>query len=280
MAGLSKDSQLGSKKEKKKGGFGSSPSNGTFGRKKSNGSFGKPTGNGSFGRTPPKTKLKASGFKKSTALKKNAVSKSVSKSDMISLAQSMFNRYIRERDKELMCISCGERGDVEYHAGHFLSRGSHPEYRFNEWNCQKQCAHCNVTLVGNQKAYDVNLRKRIGEERVVSLWTGRAERFGGSIEELSSIIKKYRERYEDMVGISDFTEKEVLTAIGAVKTKIRSLGIDEVIRTGRVVTHKSDSNSITVGLEAIVSLNPEIRIDTRDSEIFGFIGSELLSISY
>jgi hypothetical protein len=32
-------------------------------------------------------------------------------------AQKLFNQYIRLRDKDLPCISCGTTNDIQYHAG-------------------------------------------------------------------------------------------------------------------------------------------------------------------
>ena len=55
-------------------------------------------------------------------------------------------------------------------AGHFLSRGSHPELRFDETNVHKQCKGCNggggkfshkARTVGKQ--YEANLPARIGQ---------------------------------------------------------------------------------------------------------------------
>lgn len=93
-------------------------------------------------------------------------------------AQDEFNKYIRFRDAGLPCISCGvtnppmTRGG-QWDAGHFISRGSHPELAFDEDNCHKQCKSCNggggkykhkERTVSAQ--YEINLIERIGQERV------------------------------------------------------------------------------------------------------------------
>ena len=93
-------------------------------------------------------------------------------------AQSAVNLYIRERDKAKPCIVHGHdcpHSSGGFHAGHFLSVGSHPELRFNTWNIHKQCA---VSNQGSNKYarfsrdshiaahYEKQLRSRIGDDRV------------------------------------------------------------------------------------------------------------------
>ncbi|EFH3308998.1 TPA: recombination protein NinG [Escherichia coli] len=80
-------------------------------------------------------------------------------------AQQAFNAFIRYRDRDLPCISCGRHHDGQYHAGHFRTTGAHPELRFDEDNCHKQCAPCNNHLSGNLTAYRPALISRIGQER-------------------------------------------------------------------------------------------------------------------
>lgn len=76
-------------------------------------------------------------------------------------AQTAVNAYVRERDKDLPCISCGRYHTGQYHAGHYLSRGAHPELALNERNIYKQCMPCNTHLSGNQ----INFRKGIIERK-------------------------------------------------------------------------------------------------------------------
>lgn len=54
----------------------------------------------------------------------------------------------------------------QWHAGHFLSVGAHPELRFLEINIWRQCKPCNVDLSGNVLLYRKELIKRIGIENV------------------------------------------------------------------------------------------------------------------
>ena len=93
---------------------------------------------------------------------KQRIEKLKSKSDWLREAQSVFNSYIRERDSNLPCVSCGKHHTGQYHAGHYLSVGSHPELRFAECNVHKQCSVCNNHLSGNQIEYRKNLILKIG----------------------------------------------------------------------------------------------------------------------
>lgn len=64
-------------------------------------------------------------------------------------AQQAFNAYIRARDADLPCISCGETNPPDLHGGqwdcgHFKTVGANPELRFEERNAHKQCKSCNA----------------------------------------------------------------------------------------------------------------------------------------
>ncbi len=78
-------------------------------------------------------------------------------------AQSAFNRFIRERDKDLPCVSCGRFHTGSYDAGHYRSVGAMPALRFSEMNVHKQCVPCNQHKGGNIIEYRINLIKRIGQ---------------------------------------------------------------------------------------------------------------------
>ncbi len=80
-------------------------------------------------------------------------------------AQQAFNDFIRYRDREDSCISCGRHHEGQYHAGHFRTTGANPELRFNEDNCHRQCSPCNNHLSGNLIAYRPALIAKIGQAR-------------------------------------------------------------------------------------------------------------------
>ena len=113
-------------------------------------------------------------IKKVRATKKNDNRKKTKKEkeallthrDYLKLFQTVFNTYIRTRDKELPCVSCGKNNEKQFHAGHYRSVGSCPELRFEELNVWRQCATCNTYLHGNLIEYRKELIKRIGVDQV------------------------------------------------------------------------------------------------------------------
>ena len=112
-------------------------------------------------------------------------------------AQEIFNRYIRERDKDLPCISCGRHHDGQYHAGHFRSTGSAPHLRFNEDNVHKQCSPCNNYLSGNLVQYRSNLIRKIGIDRVEKLEEDNTYR-KYTIDDYKKIIEKYKLKLKEI----------------------------------------------------------------------------------
>ena len=112
------------------------------------------------------------------------------KGDWTKEAQAVFNRFIRLRDANKPCISCGRFHQGQYHAGHYRTTAAQPALRFNEINCHKQCAPCNNHKSGNITEYRIELVRRIGEDLVEWLeidhppqkWT---------VDELKAIKKYY-----------------------------------------------------------------------------------------
>ena len=79
------------------------------------------------------------------------------------LAQKAFNSFIRERDRDKPCVSCGRYHNGQYHAGHYRPTGGQGSaLRFNEINCHRQCAPCNNHKSGNLSEYRIELIRRIG----------------------------------------------------------------------------------------------------------------------
>jgi hypothetical protein len=81
-------------------------------------------------------------------------------------AQTAFNAYIRWRDRDDRCISCGRNHSGQYHAGHYRSVGAAPHLRLNQFNVNKQCAPCNNHKSGNILEYRINLIKKFGVDKV------------------------------------------------------------------------------------------------------------------
>lgn len=85
-----------------------------------------------------------------------------SRQDWLREAQTAFNAFIRERDHDQPCISCGRFHQGQWHAGHYRSVGAQASLRFNENNVHKQCAPCNNHLSGNIIEYRIRLIAKIG----------------------------------------------------------------------------------------------------------------------
>lgn len=113
-------------------------------------------------------------------------------------AQQAFNAFIRARDNNLSCISCGRRHDGQIHAGHYLSTGARPELRFSELNVWAQCAPCNTHLHGNLVLYRAELIRRIGLEAVEQLEGYQAPR-EYDIAALKAIRNDYRARTKQLL---------------------------------------------------------------------------------
>ncbi len=78
-----------------------------------------------------------------------------------------FNKFIRLRDSNEPCISCGTTKPVKYDAGHYITAGSCTALRFDEKNVHKQCSwYCNKNLSGNINGYTEGLVSKFGQERI------------------------------------------------------------------------------------------------------------------
>lgn len=98
--------------------------------------------------------------------------------DYAAEAQAAVNLYIRIRDYNKPCISCGcskvsvfggYRGAGGWDAGHYRSRGAAAHLRFNLLNIHKQCVKCNRDRSGNVVDYRIRLIERIGKSAVEAI---------------------------------------------------------------------------------------------------------------
>jgi hypothetical protein len=79
--------------------------------------------------------------------------RSFSYSDHVKELQVIVNKYVRLRDKDKGCISCGTPLLGKYDAGHYYSAGGNPELRFNTDNIHGQCVYCNQHRHGTDMAH-------------------------------------------------------------------------------------------------------------------------------
>lgn len=112
-------------------------------------------------------------------------------------AQAEVNKYIRLRDHDQPCISCGRYHDGQWHAGHYRSVGACPELRFDERNIFKQCAPCNNHLSGNIIEYRIGLIKRVGVPAVEWL-EGKHDPKKYTIEDIKLIKADFAKRAREL----------------------------------------------------------------------------------
>lgn len=117
-------------------------------------------------------------------------------SDYVQILQKVFNEYIRLRDKDKPCISCGKPLIGKYDAGHFIP-ATKQSLRFNEDNVHGQCVYCNQHLHGNITKYSYNLPKRIGWERFETLYELEHKEFKVSIEWIKEKIIHYKNKIKE-----------------------------------------------------------------------------------
>ena len=123
--------------------------------------------------------------------------KSLTLSQRKARAQVHVNAFVRLRDADLPCISCGRFHEGQWHAGHYRSRGAAINLALDPRNIHKQCQPCNTHLHGNAIAYRAGLIARYGVEYVEAL-----ESANGSLhltaEEVDAIRDEYREKVKEL----------------------------------------------------------------------------------
>ncbi len=124
-----------------------------------------------------------------------------SRPDWLKEAQKAINEFIRLRDKDLPCISCGRYHEGQYHAGHYRSVGAYPELRFNEDNVHKQCSVCNNHKSGNAIEYRINLIRKIGLEKVEFLERHDHQPLKLSIDEIKELIRVYKAKCKGLENV-------------------------------------------------------------------------------
>lgn len=113
-------------------------------------------------------------------------------------AQKVFNEFIRERDKGKKCISCSNKLQGKFDAGHYVSSGSCKALTFDENNVHGQCVACNQHKHGNLISYREGLIKRIGEANVLELEQRRHETVKYTRNELQQIITEYKQKVKNL----------------------------------------------------------------------------------
>lgn len=108
---------------------------------------------------------------------------------LLKKAQAVFNKWIRERDRERGCISC-QTGRPQ-NAGHYYHAHLYSAIRFNEINVQGQCIHCNLSKAGAAERFREGLIRRYGEQKILLLDSAARAKKKWTKTELEQIIKTY-----------------------------------------------------------------------------------------
>lgn len=114
-------------------------------------------------------------------------------------AKRIFQAWVRKRDENLPCISCGKT-HAKWDGGHYFKAEIYSGLIFHEMNVNKQCSRpCNKDLDGNLPAYRIGLVKKYGKLAVEGL-----EEISDSMRgykytraELKDIIEKYKAKLNE-----------------------------------------------------------------------------------
>ena len=106
-------------------------------------------------------------------------------------AKKSFQHWIRLRDKDLPCISCGNHKPMDWAGGHYFEAGKYSGLIFDERNVHGQCnTYCNRNLHGNLIEYRKGLVKRYGIEFVEKLESEADEKRNYKFTKAELIAKK------------------------------------------------------------------------------------------
>jgi hypothetical protein len=112
-------------------------------------------------------------------------------------AKKEFQRFIRKRDENLPCISCGTFQTDLWDGGHFKKAELYSGVIFDEMNCHRQCRKCNRFLGGNELNYREGLVKRYGIDYVLE------------IEERALRLKKHKYSREDLIALKNLYKEKI-----------------------------------------------------------------------
>ena len=118
--------------------------------------------------------------------------------ELMKAAQIVFNKFIRIRDKNQPCISCGSKLENKFDAGHYFSSGGHKAITFDEDNVHGQCVACNQWKHGNLIQYQIGIEQRIGGDRLIALHEKAHKAAKYTREELRELIANYKQKIKNL----------------------------------------------------------------------------------
>jgi len=120
-------------------------------------------------------------------------------SDLESVARKVFQQWIRKRDENKPCISCGTLKTLQWDAGHFHSAEQFSGLIFDEMNVNGQCVYCNRNLYGNLLEYRKGMIKKYGELAVEGLeeLANESRTFKYTRDMYQQIITSYKQKLKE-----------------------------------------------------------------------------------
>ena len=123
------------------------------------------------------------------------MAKKLTRSKLVKQLDTIFSIYIRRKNSVndiATCFTCGKEDHYKkLQNGHFQSR-RHYSTRWDETNCQVQCAGCNVFKSGEQFIFSQNLDIKFGEGTARRLHIKAQHIIKLSDAEIIEMIKRYK----------------------------------------------------------------------------------------
>lgn len=123
--------------------------------------------------------------------------KKKTRSQLVKILDKEFSEFIRRRSIDMYgnstCFTCGKKDDWRsLQCGHFQSR-KHYATRWDEQNCQVQCAGCNVFRYGEQFKFGLALDEKYGKGTAETLQNMAHFTVKFSNSDLEEMIDKYKQ---------------------------------------------------------------------------------------
>jgi len=129
------------------------------------------------------------------------MAKKLTRSKLIKKLDTIFSIYIRRKNAVndiATCITCGKKDHwKKLQNGHFQSR-KHYATRWDEQNCQVQCAGCNVFKYGEQFIFGKNLDEKYYAGLSDELYIKSKQVVKFTNNEIEDMILKYKKLVDSM----------------------------------------------------------------------------------
>jgi len=129
------------------------------------------------------------------------MAKKLTRSKLVKNLDTIFSQYIRQKnsiDGIATCFTCGKKDHwKKLQNGHFQSR-RHYSTRWDEINCQVQCAGCNVFKYGEQYVFGNKLDQKFGSGTAARLHIKAKQMIKLADFEIEDMIKRYKDFVDKM----------------------------------------------------------------------------------